>query len=185
MVVASGRRSGPGSGGSAMSQHVITTAPVGIRRRTIVIAIGLLAVLAIGVGVGVAALASGGSEPAVRRSAPTAVPAPAPVRLCGHDVTNLLAAVVAMPPSVQAQVVGTLSPDLANGLGNLALVRRAQPVPAGARQRDVGRDPDSPRPPRSERDHERTAGRAAARGRRRRAVGSVLRPSCWVLPACS
>ena len=104
-----------------MSQHVITTAPVGIRRRTIVIAIGLLALLAIGVGVVVAALASGGSEPAVRRSAPAAVPAPAPVRLCGHDVTNLLAAVVAMPPSVQAQVVGTLSPDLANGLGNLAL----------------------------------------------------------------
>ena len=106
-----------------MSQQAITTEPIRIRHRTTVIAVGLFAVLAIGVGVGVGVvqLTSGGLEPVARRSAPATAPAPEPVRLCGHDVTNLLATIAAMPPSVQAQVVGTLSPDLANGLGNLAL----------------------------------------------------------------
>jgi hypothetical protein len=104
-----------------MSQHIVTTAPVGIRRRTTTIAIGLTAVLALGVGVAVGTLTSGGSESVVHRSASATPPAPAVVHLCGNDVTNLLATIGAMPPSVQAQVVGSLSPDLANGLGNLAL----------------------------------------------------------------
>jgi hypothetical protein len=112
-----------------MSQHVITTAPVRIRRRTAVVAVGLSAVFAIGVGVGLASLTSGESESVVRRSAPATVPAPAPVRLCGHDVTNLLAAVASMPPSMQAQVAGTLSPDLANGVGNLALLVEPSQLP--------------------------------------------------------
>jgi hypothetical protein len=108
-----------------MSQHIVTTAPAGIRRRTTAIAIGLIAVLALGVGVGVTTLTSGRSESVVYRSASATTPAPAVIHLCGNDVTNLLATIGAMPPSVQAQVVGSLSPDLANGLGNLALTVEA------------------------------------------------------------
>jgi hypothetical protein len=48
-------------------------------------------------------------------------PASTIANLCGNDVTNLLTAIAALPPSVQAQVVGSLSPDLADWLGHLAL----------------------------------------------------------------
>jgi hypothetical protein len=106
-----------------MSQPIVSTAPVRTPRRTGIIAIALFAVLALGVGVGVAALTSEGSESTVHRSAPptAATPAPTVTRLCGNDMTNLLAAIAALPPSVQAQVVGTLSHDLSDGLGHLAL----------------------------------------------------------------
>ena len=122
-----------------MSQQAITTEPVRIPHRTIVIAVGLFAVVAIGSrgrcrGRPAHIRRIGASRAAVR----SAATAPAPVRLCGHDVTNLLATIAAMPPSVQAQVVGTLSPDLATGWAPRTQ-RRAQPAPTGARQHDLGR----------------------------------------------
>lgn len=108
-----------------MNQSVTTTLPVPSRRRRAFVVVALIPVLAIGAGLGIAALASGGSESAVSRSAPATPPVTAArstvVDLCGTDVTDLLATIVAMPPSAQAQVVGSLSPELSNGLGNLAL----------------------------------------------------------------
>ena len=104
-----------------MNQSVTTTLPVPSRRRRTFVAIALIPVLAIGAGLGIAALASGGSESAVSRSAPATPPAGVMGVTCPSDVQNLLSAIAAMPPSVHAQVVGRLSPDLRNGLGNLVL----------------------------------------------------------------
>ena len=99
-----------------MNQSVTTALPVPSRHRRTFVAIALIPVLAIGAGLGIAALASGGSESAVSRSAPATPPVIAArstvVELCGTDVTDLLATIAAMPPSAQAQVVGSLSPEL-------------------------------------------------------------------------
>jgi hypothetical protein len=114
-----------------MNQQVITTTPVPNRHRTTFIAVGLCAVLTLGVGAGVAALTTGGTETTVRHvaPAPATMPASTIANLCGNDVTNLLTAIAAMPPSVQAQVVGSLSPDLADGLGHLALFADPNQLP--------------------------------------------------------
>jgi hypothetical protein len=104
-----------------MNHSVTATLPVPSRRRRTFVAIALIPVLAIGAGLGIAALASGGSESAVSRSAPATPPARVIGLTCPSDVQNLLSAVVAMPPSVSAQVIRSLSPDLSQGLGNLAL----------------------------------------------------------------
>jgi hypothetical protein len=104
-----------------MSQGVVTTPPTRLRHRTIVTVVGLFAVLAIGVAA-VAALASGGSESGVSEHAvaePAALVA-APLRLCANDAGNLLATMRTMPPTVQAQVVASLSRPLSDGLGTLA-----------------------------------------------------------------
>jgi hypothetical protein len=108
------------NGGHIMSQGVVTTPPVRVRRRTTVIAIGLFALLAIGVAALVVSVASGESEPSVPRATAAPEPVPASLRICGNDATNLLAAIRTMPPTVQAQVVASLSHPLSDGLGTLA-----------------------------------------------------------------
>jgi len=103
-----------------MSEQVITT-PVRFRPRTTVIVLGLVAALAIAVGAVVSSVGSGGgSEPLVQRAAP-AVPVPPTLQLCGNDPTNLLAAIATMPATVQAHVMGTLSPVLSDALDHVAL----------------------------------------------------------------
>ena len=105
-----------------MSQQVITTTPVRFRYRTGVIVLGVVAALVIGVGVGVAvdSIGSGGSETSVEQAAPAA-PVPPALQLCGNDATNLLGAIATMPGTVQAQLMGTLSPGLSDVLGHLVL----------------------------------------------------------------
>jgi hypothetical protein len=68
----------------------------------------------------------------VRHSNPVAEPSPAGEPLCGNDVTNLIGTIGTMPPSVQAQVVGMMSPDLANGLGAVVLAGADKPPPPDA-----------------------------------------------------
>lgn len=104
-----------------MSQSVTTTLPVPSRRRRTFVAIALVAVLALGVGVAIATLASDGSESALSRSAPATPQAGVPSTSCASDISNLLSAIAAMPPNVSAQVMGGLTPDLSQGLGNLVL----------------------------------------------------------------
>jgi hypothetical protein len=104
-----------------MSQQVITRTPIKVPSRTIVTGVALFVVLAAGLAVGMRALTSAGSESAARRVAPETVQVPLPSQLCGNDVTNLVSTIAAMPPTVQAQVAGTLSPDLANGIGAIVL----------------------------------------------------------------
>jgi hypothetical protein len=108
------------NGGHIMSQGVTSTAPIGLRRRTTVIAIGLFAVLAVGVAALVVSVASGDSGPTVPRATPAPEPAPAALRNCGNDASNLLAVIRTMPPTVQAQLVANLSHPLSDGLGSLA-----------------------------------------------------------------
>jgi hypothetical protein len=103
-----------------MSDQVITTTPVRLHYRTAVIVLGVVAALAIGVGVAVNSIGSGGSETSVQQAAPAA-PVPAELQLCGNDATNLVGAIATMPGSVQAQVMGTLSPGLSDFLGHLVL----------------------------------------------------------------
>jgi hypothetical protein len=105
-----------------MSQAVVTTAPARPRHRTIVIAVGLFAVLGIGVAAAVAAITSAGSESSVLEPEVSGqrVPIAASLRLCGNDPANLLATILTMPPTVQAQVIASLSDRLSDGLGGLA-----------------------------------------------------------------
>ena len=93
-----------------MNQQVITTAPIGFRHRTAVLALGLFAVIAIGVGVAVTALDSGGTATPVQQAAP-ATPVPPTLQLCGNDPTYLVAAIATMPGEVQARVGATCHPS--------------------------------------------------------------------------
>ena len=102
-----------------MSEQVIT-APVRFRSRTTVIVLGLVAALAIAVGAVLSSVGSGGSEPSVQQAAPAAPVAPT-LQLCGNDPANLLAAIATMPATVQAQLMGTLSPVLSDALDHIAL----------------------------------------------------------------
>src|SRR5262245_13935736 len=104
-----------------MSQGLVTTAPTRVRHRT-VIAVALFVVLAVGVGAAVLTLTSSEPVPTAEPAAPAAVTIPAPVRLCGNDGVNLLAAIATMTPFIQADVVGRLSPPIADWLGHLALL---------------------------------------------------------------
>jgi hypothetical protein len=121
-----------------MSQGVASTAPVGLRRRTTVIGIGLFAVLAIGVAALVVSVASGESGPSASRATPAPEPAPEALRICGNDATNLLAVIATMPPTVQAQVVASLSHPLSNGLGSLALHIDPSGLPPGPDSATLG-----------------------------------------------
>src|SRR5262245_14224338 len=113
-----------------MSQHVITHTTMKIRSRTIVTGIVLFVLLAAGLALGVRALTSDGSGSATRRVSPETVrPVALSTKLCGNDVTNLVSTIVAMPPTVQAQVVSELSPDLANGIGALMVFAGTLPPP--------------------------------------------------------
>jgi hypothetical protein len=105
-----------------MSQGVVTTPPARLRHRAIVIAVGLFAVLGIGVAAALAAITSAGSESGVPELEVSEQPVPiaASLRLCGNDPANLLATIRTMPPTVQAQVVASLSGPLSDGLGTLA-----------------------------------------------------------------
>jgi hypothetical protein len=111
-----------------MSETVITRAPVRGWNRTGVI-VGLFVVVAIGVGAAIAALSSGGSESSVRQAAPAAAPVPPSLMLCGNDATNLVATMATLPGNVQAEVVGKLSPQLANAIGTLASYTDASALP--------------------------------------------------------
>jgi len=113
-----------------MNQQVITQTPIKIRSRRMVTGVALFVLLAAGLAVGVRALTSEGSESATRRAVPeTARPVSLPYKLCGNDVTNLVSTITAMPPTVQAQVVSTLSPDLANGIGAIVLSADPRKLP--------------------------------------------------------
>ena len=112
-----------------MSQHVITKSPTWSRYRTTFISIAVFTLLALGVGVAVAALVSDGSESAVSRSAPATEVVPVTGGTCPTDVENLLATIVAMPPSVSAQVVRGMAPDMSQGLGNLVLYIKPGSLP--------------------------------------------------------
>jgi hypothetical protein len=105
-----------------MGQSVTTTLPVPSRRRRTFVAIAAVTVLALGVGVGITTLtATGESESGRRRSATATPPAGVTSASCASDIPNLLATIASMPPTVSAHVMGRLTPDLSQGLGNLVL----------------------------------------------------------------
>jgi hypothetical protein len=112
-----------------MGQSVSTTLPVPIRRRRTFVAIALVTVLALGVGAGIATLATGESESGAPRPARATPPAGVTSASCASDIPNLLATIAAMPPNVSAEVMGSLTPDLSQGLGNLVLYVEPSQLP--------------------------------------------------------
>jgi len=121
-----------------MSQRVFTTSLRTRRRATFGLA-GFV-VLVIVVGVAVAALVERGADSEAHGSAPPVASATSPVPdVRGVRPGDLLATIAAMPPEVRARVVGELSPELRQALGNAAMfMASAQSLPAEPNDQALG-----------------------------------------------
>ena len=109
-------------------------APVSRRhRKTPLIALSVVTLIAIGAVVAVAQLGNDGSGPLARPSTP-APPATIHVNACGPETTHLLSTLEALPPTVRAR----LSPELAAVVGVLVINNHWLNVPA-ANPQTIGR----------------------------------------------